>query len=369
VNKINLSVYKNSNQYFIFYDIKIKEIYSNKEYYQESKDISPSSYRRAKQKPSKKGVEILKKLNDEFSLKMINEKIIDKIEKKLNIIYNNIYYKKDNCYIDDMNWIDDYLEKKYIIMPILLLFKLLLLTSQNSNPKKIIHENRELYKTVKKYEKFYNSDLLELLEIIDITFTEEMSVAVLTKTYKNELSYFTLSSKCLLEKKYIESIFFAEKCKKEFIHKENAKRIYYINLNLMTIYNHLHRYEECYMLSKNQMIALESYEYKGFEYETALKHHVIACLGLKKFNEIDELLKNKKELNITETICLLISLFNVDKKEYNETYFNLTNKLQNGKFKEILLILNEILLKKDYKAIEKLENQKINVVLLDIIKM
>ena len=52
----------------------------------------------------------------------------------------------------------------------------------------------------------------------------DINEEVLSKTYKNELSYFTLSSKCILNGRYIEALYFADKAKQIFIKEENAKR-------------------------------------------------------------------------------------------------------------------------------------------------
>lgn len=369
MKKIDLSIYKDFKQYFIFYDIEIKKKYSNKEEYLDSKNISPSSYRRAKNAGNKIGKEILEKLNHEFSYKMINADIINQLEIKLNEIYYNIYYKKSCLYEENANWVEEQLKYRYMIQPILILFKLFLIVSSGSSPERIIEDNQLTYIELTKYVRFLNEELLEIYEIVDISFRSKIDDVYLSKKFKNELSCFTLSGKCLINEKYIESLYFAEKAKVILIKEENIKRLFHLNLNMMSAYNSLERYEDCYLLARKQMLALESYEYDNFEYKVATMHYLISCLGLGYYEKIIEKLSSKLKYNKTEIWCLLISKYNTNKKEYEKEYLSLSS-LDYATSMDIqyLKLINNFLVKKDKKIIEFLEKDQINPCIISILK-
>jgi hypothetical protein len=364
MKKIDLSLYKNIEQYFIFYDIEIKKNKLNKDEFLESNGISPSSYWRTKKNGSKIGYEILEKLNNIFLYKMINDDIIDNIEKGLNRIYFNVYYKRGDSYEEDLKWIDEMLSERYVINPILQLFKLLLVLNSKLDPKKLIIQSEEMYKEIQGYINFYNDSLKEIYEIIYIAFLEDVNNEVLSYKYKNELSLFTLSSKCILKERYIESLYFAEKAKKIFISNENLKRVFIINLNLMAAYNYLHKFDECNLLAKRQIISLESYDYHDFEYEQAQQHYMISCVGLNKSLEIIELLKDKEGLTVTEYCCLFWSMYQKDKNEYKKFYEELVVVRNYDVFK----VINNMITKKDKNALLELEQYKVRKVLIEILK-
>lgn len=369
MKKINLNLYKEFKQYFIFYDVIIKKVKSNKEEWLKEKGLSPSSYRRAKEDGNKIGIELLKELNMIFSYKTVDEKLIDEIEKKINEIYFNIYYKKNDLYDENINWIDAYLKEKYIIEPVLLLFKLLLIVNSKIDPKRILVDYIELYNEVQKYMNFFNEDLLEVVEIINISFQNDINEEVLSKTYKNELSYFTLSSKCILNGRYIEALYFADKAKQIFIKEENAKRIYHINLNLMSAYNYLEKYSECNLLAQKQMLALESYKCYENEYIFAQKHYIVSCLGLGEYNKIVDLLARKNGLNKTEFCCLLISKYKIDRNEYINYYNSLITSINCSKHDLIYFeLVDKFINKNDKRLIEEIEKHKLTNSVIKILK-
>lgn len=369
MKKIDLSIYKEFKQYFLFYDVVIKGQKSNKEEWLKANSFSPSSYRRAKEDGNKIGIEIIKELNKKFSYNMISDEIIDEIENKINEIYYNIYYKKVESYEENMNWIEKKIQEKYIINPVLLLFKLLLIVNSKIDPKKTILEYQSLFTEINKYKEFYNNDLLEVFEIINISFINDIDLNVLSYDYKNELSYFTLSTKCILKGMYIEAIYFAEKSKQIFIKEENAKRIYYINLNLMSAYNYLGKYNECYLLAQKQMIALESYKCDEFEYLSAKKHYLISCFGLGKYKDVIKVLEKKVGLNKTDYCCLLISKYKDNKNEYTDFYTNLIS-LEMCSESNVLFfkLINKFIIKKDKRLIEEIAKHQITKSVVEILK-
>jgi hypothetical protein len=366
---IDLSMYKEFKYYFPIFDVLIKKESNNKEMWLEENDISPSSYRRAKNDGNKIGHEILKTLCDKMSYKMITENFIDEIEQKINVIYFNTYYRKTDLYESDFQWIEEQIKENYIIYPIFLLFKLLLIVNSKIDPKRILTEYNALYNELNKYLYFFNDDLMRVYEIISISFIDEINIDVLSKDYKNEITFFTLSSKCILEGKYIESIYFAEKAKKFFIKEENAKRIYLMNLNLMSAYNYLGRYNDCNILAQKQILALESYKCSEIEYTAAKKHYMISCLGVGKYQEVINELKDKEGYTLTEFCCLLISKFKVNRKDYDDYYSSLIiSKNISENHKIFFESLNKLLVKKDKKAIEILEKYTITKSLIKFFK-
>ena len=369
MKKLDLSVYKEFKQYFLFYDVEIKSVKSNKEAWLEENHLSPSSYRRAKNDGNKIGLELIKELNKKFSYNMITDEIIDDIENKANEIYFNIYYKNIDAYEENMAWIENMLSKRYIINPVLLLFKLLLIVNSKVDPKRILLEYNDIYNDVQKYKEFYNDNLLEIYEIINISFIDDIDINVLSRNYMNELSYFTLSSKCILKGMYIEGIYFAEKAKQFFIKEENAKRIYYINLNLMAAYNYISKYGDCNLLAQKQMIALQSYKCFEFEYTSAKWHYMISCLGLERYSDVINILGEKKGLNKTDYCCLFISKYKLNKNDYNKFYSALIT-LNDCSEDNILFfnLINKYLIKRDKKTIDEIEKHKISKTVIEILK-
>lgn len=367
--KVNLSEYKNYKQYFLFYDVIIKQNNSNKEMFLESVDISPSSYRRAKNAGNKIGLNILNKLNCHFQYEMVNKDVVEEIETMINKIYFNIYYKKRDSYNENLNWLNEMLDKRYIIYPILLLFKLLLIMNSNENPKNISKDYEDMFEQIKKFYHFFNKDLKDILEVVGVAFVNDITNIVLSKNYSNELSYHTLSTKCILQKRYIEAIYFSEKAKQSFIKEENFRRVYSINLNLMSAYNYLEKYYDCYMLSQKQMISLESHNIFEFEYLATQRHYVISCLGLGKYNEILNALGSKKQLNKTELCCYFISKYKTNKKEYNQ-YYNMlkSSGVYSTSGTEFLELLNKFIIDEDKKSLTLLENHQITNAVIEILK-
>ena len=94
----NFDLYKESKQYFQLFDVYIKQFEKNKENVFNKLNINNSSYRRARDNEQTVGREIIKKLSDNYDLKIPSDSFIDKLEKVTTRIYNNLYYKVyDTC--------------------------------------------------------------------------------------------------------------------------------------------------------------------------------------------------------------------------------------------------------------------------------
>lgn len=370
MKKFNLDIYKDYQQYFNLLDVLIKEKSSNKELFLEDLDISPSSYRRVKKDGNKIGETILKRLAKYFKYNLCDDSLIDEIEVKINNIYYDIYYKNYDNYFMYYQWINEMLNKNYIIFPIFKLFKLLMIINDQTNPNNIQNENYELYEDVKQYEYFFDSGLLEIMEILDVTFKEDIDDCFLSKRFINELSYNTLASRCTFMKRYLESIYFCEKAKEIYIKDENYKRVYFINLTLIANYNYLLKFENANILAEKQiktLVATKNYE---LEYEYTMKIHMITYLGLKRYDEIILILEDKEEVTLTETICLLIAYYFTDKKKYNDFYNEMTEEDDEDDLGLIdcLQLLDDILKNNNRKRVIELDSFDINKCIIEILK-
>lgn len=368
MKKFKLEKYKDFKQYFNLLDVLIKTKSSNKEMFLESINISPSSYRRVKKEGNKIGESILEQLSQYFEYNLCSIELVDEIEEKINRIYYDIYYKDYENYSSHYEWLDSMIEKRYIIFPMFKLLKLLMIINDQESPKNIQNNNFELYEEVKQYEDFFDDELKEIIEILDVTFKKDIDIYFLSNDYINELTYHTIATRCLVMKRYIESIYYCNKVKELYLKDENYKRAFYINLTLISNYNYLLKFKNAYFLAQKQFKVLSSLKNKGLEYEYTKGLYTITCLGLKKFNEVISILKSKNNLGLSEVFSLLISYYYTDKKQYDTFLKELTANDKNNNFKEYLNILNSILKNNNKKKIIQLETCNINKCILEILK-
>ena len=368
MKQVDLSIYKDYKQYLNLFDVIIKENAKNIDRFLEDINISPSSYRRAKNSHSKIGEKIVKELCKHFNYNICDNELIDEVEEHINRTYFSIYYKKTNNYDDELAWIDQMINKNYIIYPILKLFKLVIILNLPKSPSNLIVEYHTLYEKLKEYFNFYNDGLKELLEIAEVIFQEDIDDVFLAKKFQNKQVYYTLCTKCMIKGRYIESIYFGNLIKDILIKDENYKRVYYVNLTLMASYNGLFRFEKTYELGKKQMLSLESINDTDFAYITTRKHFIIACIGLKKYDEILGMLKDKEKYNLTETTCLIISTYFTNKKEYDSLFLKIHENVNKKDSKKYLDILNKILKNNDKQLIDQLQNYNINKILIKVLK-
>lgn len=363
----NLDEYKGFKKYMYVFDVLIKKETSNKELFLESLYISPSSYRRVKNDGNKVGEQICIDLCGYFKYQICNDMIISQVQEYINKIYFDVYYKKYQNYDEHIKWIDEMIEMKYLIFPLFLLFKLILILNNPKKQNNIVSDYQELYQEIKLYQDFFTDDLKELVEIIDVTFKKDIDSAFLAQNYHNVLTYHTLANRCLNMNRYIESLYFCDIAKKKFIEDENYKRVYYINLVILANYNCLLKFNEGYLLGKKQIIALESINNNDEEYLLTKKHLILSCLGLKKYDEVILYLNEFKKLTLSDISCLLISYYYTDNKEYQKLLDNLINN-SNVEVKEYVQVLNKYLHQRNKKNIYELEKYNINKIILDILR-
>ena len=97
--KIKLEQYKENKQYLLLFDILIKQVANNKDIFLEDLNITPSSYRRAKQTEQVIGDNIVHILCDHFDIKKPSVLEIDKYEMFINKIYYEYYYNLNKSHL------------------------------------------------------------------------------------------------------------------------------------------------------------------------------------------------------------------------------------------------------------------------------
>ena len=166
----------------------------------------------------------------------------------------------------------------------------------------------------------------------------------------------------------MESIYFCNKVKEKYINDENYKRVYYINLTLISNYNFLLSFDDASLLAQKQLKTLESTKNLGMEYELTNKSYIVTCLGLKKYNHIINMLSTKAKLKLTEICCLLISFYHVDREKYDNLVKELLMSDNNSITYKFVKLLNSILKSNNKKVINELENFDINKSIIEILK-
>lgn len=356
--KIDLSLYKKSKQYFILFDVILKDLSVNKDFFLKENGVSPSSYRKARFIEQNNGNKIIDKLCNALNYKNVNNELIDEIELLINRIYNNMYYKVYTTYEKDLSLINEYLESNIILRPIVLLSKLFLLANYKYDVGVFVNENNADYIELKKYLPFFSNELLELFDILSLVFEKNIQDKVLMKTYKNCLFYYALSSRLCSDKRYVESLFVSKKAEDVLVREKNYKRLLYLNVKMMHCMNSIKNYEECFELASMQLLSLRSFVDVDYAYKNTVKNLAISCLPLKKYSYVVDLLLNEPKLSMTEVCCLLVSQFNLDIEKYNE-YFDFYYNGTSIENQAILANLDSFLKHNDKKELMKLEETKL----------
>lgn len=328
MKKFDLSIYKSSQPYFDLLDTYIKEQGIRKEAFLLEVGVTPSSYRKCRKGELNIGFEIVEKISNHFSLKVPDDIFLDKLEKFINKIYKDIYYKNFKSYKQDLEFIDELLNENYVIFPLFKLLKIFMIAASNDDIFKIQKNNKELYEEVAKYELFFNHGLYELFEIVYLVFTDSISSNHWIKNYKNGMAYFVLATRSYLEFRYIETLFYGEKCKKLLNEDGNINRLFYLNNTLMSSLMFVENYEECYELASNQLASLESIDYKeSFHFDNCRKYRIVSMLGIREYKKIKDEYIDNSDVTLTEIVCILTAIYSLNKndkenkfKEYDKYY-------------------------------------------------
>ena len=316
MKKISLSEYKNPIRYFRFLAILIKEKNKNiDDFFYDELDKTPSSFWKALNGNVRLSTanNLLKIICDYLGYKIPADEVIDELEEILNKVYYSIYYKLTTNFEEELILLNKLIEQNYIVFPIIKMFKILInLSILNSG--KAINENEEDFKRISKYIPLFSEDLLVIYEFLDLSFKKQINEYVLNSDYKNEISYYTLSGKCLLSGHYSNAIKFALIAKNKFYENNNLKRIIHTNLNIMEYYNILKKYDESYLLTIQQFETLKSLNFSNCdqEYKKTIVHHIVSCIGLRKYNEAITYIESLKELNLNVIVLSIVCCFYSD---------------------------------------------------------
>ena len=89
-----------------------------------------------------------------------------------------------------------------------------------------ITSNREKFIELSKYSHVFSEELSPIYNLIELIFTKELSNEILSKKYNNGISYSVLASRQRMNKRYIESLFFAQTAtlmSVKFLRQQNKK--------------------------------------------------------------------------------------------------------------------------------------------------
>lgn len=124
MKKFDLTLYKESRQYFYLFDVYLKNLAINKDPFLEELGITPSSYRRARMSEQKVGVQIVEQLSKHFGFIVPKSEFINDMSKFTNKIFFNMEYKVYDAYEEDIEYLNKIEKDNYLLFPIINLLKL-----------------------------------------------------------------------------------------------------------------------------------------------------------------------------------------------------------------------------------------------------
>lgn len=370
--KIDILEYKDNKYYYTLFDILLKNLPITKDSFFKSLDINPSTYRKCRKGELKIGKQILNKLANYYEYKIPSDDLIDELNQNLNRIYDYMYYKIDKTFNDDLNYLDNLIKENYLIFPILKLFKLLLLVSQNLDYNIIKNEYAKLYKECAGYKKFYNESLLYVYNLISYIFFEEIPSDILTKEYIDGALYYGISSRCLIEGKYIECLYFTDKAE-EYLYKDgNINRLLLLNNNKMISHLNMSNYKECIILAKRQFLILKSIDTpnKNVLQKQTERNFTCALLGLKEYRQVIEYYDTEVNFYLTDFLTLLIAKYYDNVNDYKMYFNDIKSEQENDVLNlfDCMDLLDEYLNTRNKKLISNFKNYDVSELLIKIIK-
>lgn len=321
MKKFDFTIYKETRKYFNLFDTYMKlHLVAKKEIFAEL-FINNSSYRRCRDSEQKMAIGLINKIGCHFNFKIPTRHDVDVLEELCNKIYHNMYYKIYNTYDEDVDNIDSIINENNLLFPIAKLLKLFLVVHSKKSAENLYQEYNDLYNEVKEYVTFYNDELIDIFDILSLFYDKSyLEDGSWIKENTNPMAYQIASSNCFINNKYIEAIYFAERAKEKYILDLNFKRILVVNKTIMSCLLYINNYNECYELSLKQELCLKSLDLMTSEYKNVIKFKVISLLGIRRYNQVIDLLINLDSMNLTLLTCLLISLYQTDQTKYLAYY-------------------------------------------------
>lgn len=345
MNKIDLKDYLQNKQYLLLFDIIIKKNVTNRDIFLESINISPSTYRRAKVSEQNHGTIIVDILCEYFNIKKVSNEEVIQEEIYLNQLYYDYYYKSLDNYTYIIGKLNEKINNNNSLYPIYMLFKLLFILETKNGL--IVNELQYLYQEVLKYKSYYNQELLEILNYIEILYENKTHIIETKNGLLNYINGFI----SLNNKKYIESLYYFNFAKQVFINEENYKRIIDCNKLILEAYCYLKKYHHYNELAKYLFFSTKK---DNESYYIFSKHYAISLIALEEYTEIKYLYNNISNITIAEILCLLISKKHINNNEYIKYYNDITNLLEGNSKLEIIKIMNEYLQNKNTKLLQKI---------------
>ena len=366
---INLNDYKKTKIYLQLFDVILKDLPINKEEFLLEHDITPSSYRLARKVEQNVGKSIIIKLSEVFKFVTLADDELEDVEKQLNKIYFDIYYKNYDNYDNHLEYINEMINKNFLIHPLFKLFKLFLLCNSNKSVKNVYSDNNGLFNEIVKYKNFYNKELVEIYNILNLFFNDSIKESEKHQDYKNPMSYQILASRCYMKEKYIEAIYYSTKACNILLDEMNFKRYVSVNRTLMACQLCIGDYETCHMNSVKVFHSVKSLNLEQFEIDAAEDYYYASLLGLKQFDIIYKKLKDNNNFNKNKFTCLLISMFKIDQTLFsNYLKENINFKELSNEYFEYIKSVCLFLEKKDKKQLDRLKDYSIMKGLIRILK-
>lgn len=357
---INLDEYLGTVKFIQLFDVMLYEeaikLSVTKESILRELDINPSSFRRCRVEEQNVGKTIVKKLANYFNLKLVDDEYLNKLSKLIKDIYHDTNYKIINRFGFYTKEIDENIKENNIMFPVIKLIKLFLLAFSDKSIDDVINSNNEEFSDLGKYILVFNDDIKVIYDLLELVYCKELTNEMLSKNYTNGICYSILASRQRISKKYIESLYFAQKAKEIFFKENNLKRIIAINLVILNSLALSDNLEEYYSLANEQMLTIKSFDIKGVFEIGAVKHLGNAYLATKKYKDAIDLIEDREEITITELSIYIAAKYFYLGEKFNEWYKK--EIVDDESLKEVLFVFNyivEYLKTSDKKILSKIE--------------
>ena len=241
--------------------------------------------------------------------------------------------------------------------------------NSNKSVKNVYSDNNGLFNEIVKYKNFYNKELVEIYNILNLFFNDSIKESEKHQDYKNPMSYQILASRCYMKEKYIEAIYYSTKACDILLDEMNFKRDVSVNRTLMACQLCIGDYETCHMNSVKVLRSVKSLNLEQFEIDAAEDYYYASLLGLKRFDIIYKKLKDNNNFNKNKFTCFLVSMFEIDQTLFSKYIqenidFNESNNQNNDYIKSLILFLKN----NDKKQLDKLKNYSIMTGIIKVLK-
>lgn len=370
--EFNFSKYNNKTTWIRFFDAYIEAQGDFKSEVFNKLDISKSTFFRAMKKNIVSEDIIISKLSKYYKISIENSNLIKEIEELSNNIFNNAYYMNFDSFREDVKALDKKINKNGILTPILKLFKLFLILCKHNNAIVTDIEFIELYEEVNKYKKYFDKNLQNILDVVSLYMNDTHminNVDLINNNINNPLYLQILATKCAINGKFVDALYYAEEAKNIFAKEMNFRRLIVVNKTRIYSLLCIKNYQKAYDISKYQRLSVKTFSKDINDIELANGYYYISMLGLKMYDRIIEMIYSLDSLNIYEYICYLVSLYKIDFNLYKDNInHDISNYIISTNDKIIIDNITEYINTKDKTVINRLKDMNFNVPLLMILE-